>query len=544
MLRRTPRSEGTSGDLEEHAVSAGETEGTLFVSEGGDSTPWWTEFLVGVTEPPARYLTRGVSAVLVLEAADRRFAIAFGNGRRLLDPEAYERDFGLLCALNAVDPERLRRTEARTFDDYALHTLKQLSRLSTIGSFELNTDRELVVSLAGQLDDPELGRRIDGRDAARVTVDVDPAALRGKCAELLAVSTRHDYREHFPFFDKVKRVRDPEEKRRLERLALSSLARQEFERFDLYPPQLVGDEVVAFQIHSPRTRGAPTIVFEPDHRVLSGSIKGLQTLEKIRAQLDRFKLKGIDADGQVVDEWSYFRCLHWEHTDGDGVYVLDGGEWYRVAESFVAEVEDLASDLKPSGIRWPPAKTGQREDDYNAVAAEELDVALLDKRLIRLADQSPIEACDLFTAKRQFIHVKHRKGGSEPLGHLFGQAVVSAESFVLEQQFRDRLKEVLVDVKSELADLVPDRVSAREWGIVLALIVTGRGSGDGAANLPFFSKVVLRLAVRRLRAMGFEVFLDTVGTEVALPTGLPVGPPRKPRRPKAATRGVTAAKRA
>lgn len=528
------------GELREHVVAAGETVGTLFVSEGDQSPPDWVKFLADVTEPRVEDLTRSLSALLLIEASGRWFAIAFGYGRRLLDPDVYERDFGLKCALNGVDPKLLRGAEARTFDDYALHTLRQLSRLSTIGSLELNTDRELVVSLAGQLDDPNLGKRIDGRDAVRITAEIQPDQLHSKCGELLAMSEKTDYQETFPFFDTIRRVSDPGEIARLEGWAFSALGQQKFEEFDLFPPQILSEEIVAFRFKS--SAGKPTEVIEPDSHLLAHPIRGPQSSKGVKAKLERFRLRGIDGNGDVVDEWSFLECLHWEHKEGDAVYVLDGGEWYRIKQSLVAEVETFAKELKPSGISWPRATNKQHEDEYNAAAAAALGFALLDRRLVTLPGQTSIEPCDLFTAQRQFVHVKHRKGGSAPLSHLFAQAVVAAQCFTLEPEFRAKFSQKLEAAKPGFGAHSPENAVVGEYEVVLAMITTPSARGNVAEELPFFSKVVLRLAVRQLTAMGFKVSVDAIPTKVVVPTGrttdltkklglrpikIPPGPPRQ-----------------
>lgn len=505
-------------NLEEHALIAGETTGTLYVNEGEESSPDWVKFLAGVTEPPVSYQSRSVSAILILEASGRLFAITYGYGRRLLDPEAYERDFGLLCAMNSVDPAKLRGAEARTFDEFALHTLRQISRLSTIGSLEIDTNRELVISMEGQLEDPELGKRIDGRDAVRITAELTPDELQKKCEELLRESEKKDYRTRFPFFDTIKRVRDPVEIRRLEQRAMSALGQHRLPEFDLFPPQIVTGDIVAFEFS---LNGRSTRVFEPHSGLLSSVLRGPQSPQQVRSKLERVYLRGLDGNGEVVDEWSFFRCLHWEHSDGAAVFVLDGGQWYRIAPNLVAEVEAFAAEMKSSGIAWPPATSKEEEGDYNASAATSLDCALLDaKHLVRLPGQTPVEPCDLFTAQRQFVHVKRRKGGSAPLSHLFMQAVVSAEGFVKEEKFRQALRRALEKVKPGYGIYSPDEIRARDYRIVLGMIAKP-GTGNIAEGLPFFSKVTLRLAVMQLTSMNFEVFVDTIPIKDVVPTGIP-----------------------
>lgn len=531
---RTALKEDIAGDLREHAVTAGETRGTLFVQEGEEGPPDWVRFLADVSEPELLDQTRSLSGILVLEAANRWFAITFGHARHLLDSDRFERDFGLHCALNGVDPEHLRGAEGRTFDDYALHTLRQLSRLSTLESLELNTDRELVVALAGQLEDGDLGKKVDGRDAVRLTAEVEPSQLASKCAELLRVSELDDYGDRFPFFDRIKRVRDPVEIARLNKRAFTALGekeREKTERFDLFPPQIVSEEIVVFRV-SPVTQGLTTVA-EPDIGLLRYPLPAMCSAGDAEAALRRFRLQGIDADGGLVKEWTFFECLHWEIPDGESVCVLDAGQWYRVQPSLVGDVVEFAREIESSSIRWPDARIGQREEDYCKAAAEERGLALLDQRFVKLPGQTKIEACDLFSEERQFVHVKHRKGGSSPLSHLFAQAMVSAECFVADREFRRQLRELLGEAKEDFGRFSPDHVDSRQYSVILAMITSPTARGNVAEQLPFFSKITLRLAVRRLESMGFEVFVDAIPTRVT-PTGLPVPPAKRKSKRKSA----------
>jgi uncharacterized protein (TIGR04141 family) len=125
--------------------------------------------------------------------------------------------------------------------------------------------------------------------------------------------------------------------------------------------------------------------------------------------------------------------------------VLDGGRWYRIGQRFANDIEQFIQNLGPSGLGLPSALRGETEGNYNERVASVNGLALLDKRLIRIAGQSAIEACDLFSSDGHFIHVKHRKGGSAPLSHLFGQALVSAECLVREPEFRTKLRESLMN---------------------------------------------------------------------------------------------------
>jgi uncharacterized protein (TIGR04141 family) len=506
---------GDPRELSRHKIEAGETTGTLYLQVGEESPPEWVRALAPVAAPALDETTHSLGAVLVLSAAGRRFAITFGSGRHLLDPESYERDFGLLCSLNGVDPDQLRGAEARTFDDYALHTLRQLSRRSDLKSLALNTDRELVVALSGRLKDTNLGAKVDGRDAVRITAQMDPAELSAKCVALFHLSEQTTYKDRFPFYDRIRRITDLGQLRKLNLRASTVLGRRNFEAFDLFPPQVISDEIVIFAVKTHRK--VSTQFAEPESRHLGYAIRGPQGADEVERRLRSKTLSGLNASGEVVEEWTFWECLHWEFAEEDVTYVLDAGTWYEIDSNWVAEVESFTAELGPSGIEWPVAQPKQREEHYNQVAAAALGFALMDQRFVRLEGQTPIEACDLFAAPLRFIHVKKRKGGSGPLSHLFAQALVSAESFVSVTEFRTLLAGELEKSKAGYRRYVSPEIDAHKSEVVLALITTPGFKGDVLKQLPFFSKVTLKLLVTRLESMGLTVFVDAIVTQTGAP---------------------------
>ena len=493
-----------------HELTTATTTGTIFVAEQEDRLPSWVELLQPVTQPPVRDRTRSTRALLVLRAAERWFAIAFGHGRTMLDPAIYVRRFGLRVSLNATDPARLRGAQARSFNGYALHTLRQVSRVSSVDALELDVERDLVTSMAGEVLDPSLGRRVDGQDAVHLTARLDVSELAAKCAKLLAESEKQTYRRHYPWIDKFEGVTDPSAIAHYAEAAATDLGQRRFDRFDVYPPELVGPEITQFRIY-PGNGGLAVV--EPSAALLRYAIPQVTGPADAQAAAQRYKLIGIDGNGHEVGRWPFWDCLHYEAQHTDRTIVLDGGQWYVVDRDFATGVDHFAASLRSSGLVWPPAVRGEREDAYNARVANVRQLALLDKRLIRLVGQSPIEPCDLFGRRGQLIHVKRAKGGSAPLSHLWGQASVSAECLVSELAFRREMrKRIARSEEAHLSQRIGEPLVARDHPIVLALITTAASASQPATALPFFSKVLLRQTVRRLRQMSLRVHIDGIAT--------------------------------
>jgi uncharacterized protein (TIGR04141 family) len=122
------------------------------------------------------------------------------------------------------------------------------------------------------------------------------------------------------------------------------------------------------------------------------------------------------------------------------------------------------------------------EGDYNAeVAAADATYYNMDANNVRRSGSyDKIEFCDLLKDLRTLIHVKFYRSSST-LSHLFAQGHVSAETFVKDEVFRDRLNTKL-PAASRLADPLA-RPNAAQYSVIYA-IATNKTL---PSELPFFS---------------------------------------------------------
>src|SRR5262249_29442702 len=141
--------------------------------------------------------------------------------------------------------------------------------------------------------------------------------------------------------------------------------------------------------------------------------------------------------GAEVRAWSIYRCLVFE-TELDGrLYLLSEGEWFEVEPDFATQVTTDVMQIPRVDLGLPAARKGEQEGAYNQRAAEQCNLALLDRRTFRFGG-SPFEVADLLTADRHLIHVK-RKTQSATLSHLFMQGRVSAEALKVDFAIRRRV---------------------------------------------------------------------------------------------------------
>jgi len=130
----------------------------------------------------------------------------------------------------------------------------------------------------------------------------------------------------------------------------------------------------------------------------------------------------------------------------------------------------------------------------------------LDQKDIRYGGgASSVEACDLLSLGRDIIHVKMRSGPRE-FSHLFAQGLNSAELLVMEPDFRAEVRKRVSEEHAKVFKLSGSVYDASKIRVVYA-VVTDR---SGPLDIPFFSKLSLRHAVKRLRALRYSVAISKI----------------------------------
>jgi uncharacterized protein (TIGR04141 family) len=208
----------------------------------------------------------------------------------------------------------------------------------------------------------------------------------------------------------------------------------------------------------------------------------------------------LDCDGNILHKWKADKCLYCELEWNGSAYLFNGGSWYRVQQDFVRHVNDAYQAI-PDYEFVLPEYDAASESAYNKdyVRASPDTLVLMDGDLVTYrAGTSSIEFCDVMTAGKDLIHIK-RYGQSAALSHLFAQGLVAGELFQTDPEFRHAVN-LKLPVKHKLAD--PGKRPQQEEYRVVYAIVSDR---PGTLTLPFFSRINLKHAVRRLQGYGFRV---------------------------------------
>jgi uncharacterized protein (TIGR04141 family) len=476
--------------------------GTLLLPENRVQRPKWLDFLQSGSEDQLSVLSQSASALLILRTGGRHFALAFGHGRHLLREDAFERDFGLRVALNAIDSRDLRSVDMQTIEELTLHTRRQVSRGSPLNVFGLDVWRDVMRGVVGRPRDAQLARKLAGADALAVSVPIDFADLGTQCQQLFAISQKEDYKADFGFIDHLRMVRERRLIAALDEKLVGALRSGGTTSLYLAPPQPIDwHRLDAFSYSSDSAQEA--------HGDLELEAY-LATVDRETLTLEALKQHRVDVkyaeDDAPVEHWSIYKSIVHETTLDGARYSLSGGDWFRVDGPFAAEIEKQVQSLSAPRLRLPAATAGEDENQYAHKAASQVPgLVVMDRQLSKPQGAATrIEFCDLFSSKRMLIHMK-AKNRSSTLSHLFAQGLASAEALLWDEEFRKQVRQHLRAHPSHAALVPTDRPAAKDFEIVYAVIT--KPTTNWPLSLPFLSLLNLAHAARRLRQHGYKVSL-------------------------------------
>jgi uncharacterized protein (TIGR04141 family) len=495
------------GKLRKFSVGENGSIGDLYLSVAPARPPRWVSLFRGATSPELPVLLGSPpSGVLLIENGGHFFALTFGYGRHLIMPGTYEENFGLIVTLNSVPGDRIRSIDVTSFDAISSHSRTQASREGSIREFGMDIEQDLLRAVTGTPADTTLGARLTGMDALHTVVQVnlcDLPALLGRYYE------RHQdqgYKTLYPWIDQIAEVRDSARRAKLDDALVDRLRRGNLDRLWLAVPEILDwTDVGGFRYS--RTSG-DGLHLDLHARDFLATLRDPTALTTDCLRTERVRCFSASTD-MPRETWTVYQCVYCEIDEGGEMYLLSAGRWYRVAKSFVSDVNAAIGRLALVDEPLPAYEAGDRtEGDYNRriAAGDPAHYALMDAKMIEYGGgKSTIEFCDLFTKDRRMIHVK-RYSGSSTLSHLFAQGELSGNLFVAEKTFREK---VIAKLPASHRDLVPTKRPAPDTFEVMFCVVS-RSKKPIAEALPFFSRLNLRNRARVLANYGYRVSLAKI----------------------------------
>ncbi|RUO59205.1 TIGR04141 family sporadically distributed protein [Pseudidiomarina marina] len=484
-------------------------ETTLYVKkEPPKPPPPWTRLFTEHQELPDDLFgsRRAVGAAFVANLKDKLFILTFGTGFHLVKNEAIERDFGLRVTLNSVDSDKLRSLDKANYDLNPLNSRTQSS--IDLGVFDLDVDSEMdmLYAVTGVSRVPEFGSHVTGRDALTLVLDINLKQLKDVLLEALN-KYEEDLPKEFEWVENIQRVKDKELLEVLDLELDDVLSKSEFQKMWIGEPEIIDWENqigYSFDLYQKTPRH---VVLKIEDLVQYFKNKGISlTTENLKLQTIHIN----DNEYNSVKKWSAYRCLYAEVSAGKEQYILRNGQWYIVNSNFVEYIDKYLEGFDPYDFEFP-VYSHDREEDYNDFIADTHDnIELMDKKFVKVGGPyDKLEFCDLIRDSYELIHVKYYRSSST-LSHLFSQGYVASEAFIGDSAFRKRLNEKLPDsTKLKCTDSRPDPSSYR----IVYAIATNKSVPK---ELPFFSKVTLKNALKTLKTLNYKVSVTSIKVDPLL----------------------------
>ena len=485
-------------------VDKAAAKGTLFFRSGVAIPPSWASIFDDVPGFNSSLIrNRSSRALYVTQVSKRWFCFTFGYARQLIEEAAIERNFGLIVALNLGDPDAIKAIDKTNISHINLQSREQAGRDIGFDGFEFDTDIDLLKSITarGPLTQNDEQDTYSGRDSVSVYTRVTLQDFADVAQRLWKAFQSTTYKRSYPWIDKISQERDPGIIAKLDDKVVEAINQRDLNKIWVAIPEIIHWEEVdgfAYKLRNLNPK-KPGPQLHPDIDLegwlTETGLQGQVTL----SQLQHRKIFQCFKHDRPPEHWSIYRCLNAETDLKGSKYVLNDGDWYYVERSYVTEINSFYHAIPDSALALP--RFGARnEPEYLAhVSQNHPEFALMDRKTVAIGGgKSQVEFCDLYSRNRDIIHVK-KYGGSAPLSHLFNQAIVSGDCFLHERPFREAVNDRLPN-GFKLTNPARDPKPA-DYPVCIAIM----SKAPGALELPFFSKVSLKHAVRSLQRMGFAI---------------------------------------
>lgn len=474
-----------------------------YVQSTKAKTPPWVSFVKPFSKDQllTGLLNVSNSFILLIKTSQRIFAITFGHSYTALDDRKFESDFGLTVTLNTVDKNRLKSMQSRNVDTKTVSKQFVASQDSSLTAFDVDFYQELLAKLEGAPNslNKDVGTRIAGADACYVTGKISLDLLGRKCDSLFKKFKDTSYKANFRFRDHLKVIRDDKLKIELDQAFVTACRAKDTSLMSLALPDISShDDIDKYEI----CQGHWSEEFED----LDIDLILDKCVQQFGSLLDPFKIDVnlLDDQKEEFDSVRFSRCVVYQQMYKDAIYVLTLGKWYFVDSTYAAAIDAEIDNIEVITNRafLPDIfETGKKaEERYNARAAKQPGMILLDQDFVPIMGVDKIEVCDLFSKDRQFIHVK-RKTRSATLSHLLAQGSVSARLFSLFKSYRMTFRKKLPSTMRSLVDIM----NAKSELFEVVYAITAPPHKVLPKELPFFSKVNLLFHNRQIKLMNYKL---------------------------------------
>ena len=387
-------------------------------------------------------------------------------------------------------------------------TREQVTKSGTFADFGVDIEQDLIQGITGESKDERFGKTVTGKDALGVSVKVNMSNIKSFLKVCFEKYREDGYKEHFGWVDNISEVKNSVEVEILDKKLIDKIKNESLEKVWMSVPEVIAwEDVSEFKL---KRDSFGNDLYIPQYlNFLSLEEKNNISVEVLKKQ----NIRCISASSQAEKHsWRVYDCLYCEAENTKGkTHILSNGKWYQIENDFLQEVSKSFDELrnKPTQLTLPECDQDEHEGDYSerVTSGNSSNICNMDKKVVQHGGtKQKVEFCDLFTKDKKIIHVK-KYGASSVFSHLFSQGLVSGELFYLDPEFRKKLNDTLPDgYKLTDTEKNPD---PSDYEVIFAII----SKSEKDLDIPFFSKVNIKNAKKRLESFGYSVHLFKILTK-------------------------------
>ncbi|MFF0566011.1 DUF6119 family protein [Bacillus velezensis] len=545
-------------NIDKQNISGNVEKGAIFIYQETLDLPEWASYLdilsgksIGL---PDTQIVR--AAVFLTIKGDTRlnFAITFGYGSTLLDPEYIIPDFGLTVSKSLLTIGEIIAIDSTSIDRKIFNTKKQsVQFLMPEKLLEYGT-QNIVKNVYGVHKQMNSQFSLGGKDSLNFSGEIDILKDLGnwlnQFAELfnqgqnnlgipddLIIVNKHLQQQlDKKLAQKILSIINTNPITRKQTSGVTIAPNESFDLENFTGFFITGQGYKRTQISSDFSIDELNF-FERFQKQIKPNKKNAEgILSKIKT--DKISRRIDTGDTELV--CSVYKAINFKTKLHSKDYILISGKWYEVDKDFYHRLKmDIDTIESPNNsnsiifIDFDPKKhkegSSLSEGKYNEDLARSNKVLLLDQKNYHLDERTrtkygfkpriPIELCDLllFTNQKvQFIHVK-RHSGASGTSHLLSQAIVSAHAFLNDSEavinhINKKINES--NLNPSIAYTLPKLIDENQKKEVVLVIVDKekpiKNGKPNSAMLSLLEMISMRENIRNLEYLGFKCYLKFV----------------------------------
>ena len=482
----------------------------LYIGDNVPKPPWWKNYF-GITKELRQSLK---SALLFVQHDHKWFALSFGHAYSKLDDNSYEYDFGVRVTLNSIDPEKLNSIDS-VQPSTGKRQRTQVPNPSEITLFDFDRDSSILRNITGRVEDKYKGifKNPSGASSLRVKSQITAENIPDLLKKIFELYKLETYKETFPNLLNITPIKDPEIIAALDEKLLDAMKSKSDNLYLTIPEIIDYEKVDNYRFISRReSQIFDDIYLDNYYRHLNNIHEDINDIDidGLKKQKIALTEKNTSSNDR---KFSLYKCLVFDTKleDGDGAYHLNEGNWYKIKNEYLNELQNfLDSKCRNTTL---PHFAHQNENAYNKAVAADQNIICLDRKDIAPRGQTQIEPCDLYSVdngEALFIHVK-RSTKAASISHLLAQGVNSAEALRGFDESLTKLHELINNDVNNDNNKVP--ASRGDKFLVCFAIITHKDISKKSENLPLFSRITAMRNFKHLEMMNIDAWFEFIPDE-------------------------------